>query len=124
MTSLTRTAQGPAAGSRQGRSRRAVANQVHSPGSSVDTVTSDTRPRVPNPAPRRAYDPPTMLWELLRYPSGDAHAQLYWRRRMSGLAVLSVILLLVVVLAFRGGGGSPEVSPASAEVSTTEAAGS
>src|SRR3954452_7723902 len=121
MTSLTSTAQGPAAGSRQGSSRRAVANQLHSCSISADTITSDTTSRVPNLTARRAYDPPTMLWELLRYPSGDAHAQLYWRRRISVLAVLGVILLLVVMLALRGGG--PDVQPASAEVSTTEAAG-
>lgn len=63
-----------------------------------------------------------MLWELLRYPSGDAHAQLFWRRRMSVLAVLSVILLLVLVLALKGGGG-PDVQPTAAEVTATDAGG-
>ena len=45
-----------------------------------------------------------MWWELLRYPSDDAQAQVFWRRRMSVLAVVGVVALLLLVLLFRGGG--------------------
>src|ERR1700712_5379027 len=61
-----------------------------------------------------------MLWELLRYPSEDPHAQMYWRRRLSVLAVAATLLLLVLVLLLRGG-GDPQVQRASAEVPGTAA---
>lgn len=55
-----------------------------------------------------------MLWELLRYPSDDPLAQVYWRRRVSVLAVVAVVALLLLVLLFRGG-GSDSVTPTAAE---------
>jgi hypothetical protein len=55
-----------------------------------------------------------MWWELLRYPTGDAQAQVFWRRRMSVLAVVAVLGLLVLVLLLRGG-GSDSVTPTAAE---------
>lgn len=55
-----------------------------------------------------------MLWELLRYPSADPRAQVYWRRRMSVVAVVTVIALLMLVLLLRGGGGSNSVTPTAA----------
>src|SRR4051794_37895370 len=54
-----------------------------------------------------------MLWELLRYPS-DPHAQVFWRRRVSVLAVVAVVALLMLVLLFRGG-GPDSVTPTAAE---------
>jgi hypothetical protein len=66
-----------------------------------------------------------MWWELLRYPSGDAQAQVFWRRRMSVLAVVGVIALLLLVLLVRGNGGPDSVTPTAAErpasASTTSA---
>jgi hypothetical protein len=55
-----------------------------------------------------------MWWELLRYPTGDAQAQVFWRRRMSVLAVVAVLGVLVLVLLLRGG-GSDSVTPTAAE---------
>jgi hypothetical protein len=63
-----------------------------------------------------------MLWELLRYPSDDPHAQVYWRRRVSVLAVVAVVALLMVVLLFRGG-GSDSVTPTAAERPAATAGG-
>ncbi len=56
-----------------------------------------------------------MVWEMVKYPAGDAQAQVYWRRRMSVLGVLALLLLLVAVMMLRGGGGSTSVTPAAAE---------
>jgi hypothetical protein len=56
-----------------------------------------------------------MLWELLRYPSTDPRAQVFWRRRMSVLAVVTVVALLLVALLIRGGGGTDSVTPTAAE---------
>lgn len=64
-----------------------------------------------------------MLWEMLRYPSDDPHAQVFWRRRVSVLAVVGVIALLMVVLLLKGGGGTDSVTPAAAERPGTGAPG-
>jgi hypothetical protein len=64
-----------------------------------------------------------MRWELLRYPAGDARAQMYWRRRMSVLgAVLAVGLLLVVLVARGGGSQASTITPVAAEPSAGSAA--
>lgn len=55
-----------------------------------------------------------MWWELLRYPSDDPQAQIFWRRRVSVLAVAAVVVLLMLTLLLRGG-GADEVTPTSAE---------
>jgi hypothetical protein len=64
----------------------------------------------------------TMWSDLLRYPSGDPQAQVFWRRRMSVLAVLAVLGLLLVVL-FARGGGSSSVTPTAAERPVPDAGG-
>jgi hypothetical protein len=55
-----------------------------------------------------------MWWELIKYPSEDARAQVFWRRRVSVLAGLAGLLLLVLVVMLRGG-GSGSATRASAE---------
>jgi hypothetical protein len=65
-----------------------------------------------------------MWWEMLKYPSGNAQAQVYWRRRVSVLAVVGVIALLLLVLLFRGHGGPDSVTPTAAERATASATAS
>jgi hypothetical protein len=55
-----------------------------------------------------------MVWDLVRYPAGDAQAQVFWRRRMAVLAVAALVLLLLAVMLLRGG-GPDSVTPAAAE---------
>lgn len=55
-----------------------------------------------------------MWWELLRYPTEDARAQVFWRRRVAVLAGLAGLLLLMLVVVLRGGGSAP-ATRASAE---------
>jgi hypothetical protein len=55
-----------------------------------------------------------MVWDLVRYPAGDAHAQVFWRRRMAVLAVAALVLLPLAVMLLRGG-GPDSVTPAAAE---------
>lgn len=55
-----------------------------------------------------------MLWDMVRYPAGDAQAQVFWRRRVAVLAVAALVVLLLAVLLLRGG-GADSVTPTSAE---------
>jgi hypothetical protein len=58
-----------------------------------------------------------MWWELLKYPADDPRAQIYWRRRLSVLAVaVTLVLLFLVLVVHSGGGSSGHAQPAAAEV--------
>src|SRR3978361_1163815 len=108
MISLTSTPQGPASGRRQGRSRRTLRNQTQT------CITSgDTAPRCQARPARTPSITPTMWWELLRYPSDDAQAQVFWRRRMSVIAILVIVGVLLLTL-FLQRGGTDSVQPTAA----------